>query len=236
MTLPVAILAGGLATRLGPISQSTPKSLVSLAGRPFVLHQFDLLKAQGYREVVLCVGHMGERIRAVVGDGSLFGMTVCYSDEGARLLGTGGALIRALPLLGAAFFVLYGDSYLDCDYRDVEAAFRSGGRAALMTVFRNERRFDQSNILFDGSEILRYDKRHPTEEMKYIDFGLGVLSSRALAPYPRETFVDLATIYEDLIAKGEMSALEVRHRFYEIGTPESLAETEEHLQARRNDP
>ena len=128
--LPVAILAGGLATRLGPLTQRLPKALLPVAGRPFIHWQLALLAQQGVTQVVLCAGHLGEQIQATVGDGSGFGMTVRYSFDGAVLLGTGGALKRALPMLGAAFFVLYGDSYLRCSFAAVEAAYEAKiGRA-----------------------------------------------------------------------------------------------------------
>ena len=117
MTLPVAILAGGLATRLRPITEKIPKSLVDVAGEPFIVRQLDYLFRQRVRDVVLCIGYLGEMIEAVVGDGSRFGLRVSYSIDGPILLGTGGALRRAAPLLGEAFFVLYGDSYLPVDYR-----------------------------------------------------------------------------------------------------------------------
>src|SRR4051794_4872944 len=136
--LPVAILAGGLATRLRPLTETIPKSLVEVAGEPFLAHQLRLLHSHGIRRATLCVGYLGEMVREFAGDGARFGMEVTYSFDGPELRGTAGAVRQALPLLGPAFFVLYGDSYLPCDYAAVERAFLESGKLGLMTVFRNE--------------------------------------------------------------------------------------------------
>jgi NDP-sugar pyrophosphorylase family protein len=219
---PVAILAGGLATRMRPVTERIPKALIEVAGRPFVEHQLALLQREGVRKVVLCVGYLGEMIEAVIGDGSRFGLSVSYSFDGERLLGTGGALRRALPLLGPDFF------YLDVEYAPVQATYRDSGRPALMTVFRNEGRWDTSNVLFDGSRVVRYDKRHPTPDMKFIDYGLGVLSSDLFKTASDEVF-DLSDLYADLAGKGMLTGFEETQRFYEIGTPSGLAEADSHL-------
>jgi MurNAc alpha-1-phosphate uridylyltransferase len=225
--LPVAILAGGLATRMHPATQTIPKSLIEVAGRPFIDHQLELLRAEGIKQVVLCVGYLGEMIESHIGDGERFGLSVRYSFDGEKLLGTGGALRRALPLLADDFFVPYGDSYLEIDYAAVQAAYRASAKPALMTVFRNEGQWDTSNVLFDGEKIVRYDKRNPTADMKYIDYGLGIVSSDLLK-HQSEAF-DLADIYAELVAKGRLAGFEAKKRFYEIGTPSGLALTEGHL-------
>lgn len=232
MTLPVAILAGGLATRLRPVAEKIPKALVEVAGKPFVVHQLALLRAGGVERVVLCVGHLGEQVEALVGDGRRFGLEVACAYDGPRLLGTGGALRRALPLLGERFLVLYGDSYLECDYAAVSRSFEASGKLGLMTVFRNQGRWDTSNVVFRDGRILRYSKGARIPEMEHIDYGLGGLSAEALRPYPDEAPLDLATVYEDLLARGELAGFEVAERFYEIGSPEGLAETRRHLGGR----
>jgi len=234
VTLPVAILAGGLATRLGPVTVKTPKALLDVSGKPFVVHQLELLRARGIRRVVLCLGHLGEQVEALVGDGRRFGLDVACSYDGERLLGTGGALRRALPALGDRFLVLYGDSYLDCDYADVARAFVESGRLGLMTVFRNAGRWDASNVAFRGGRILRYSKRSVDAEMEHIDFGLGALKAEAFAPYPDAVPIDLAEVYEHLLARGELAGYEVANRFYEIGSPGGLEETRRFL-SRRGD-
>jgi NDP-sugar pyrophosphorylase family protein len=221
---PVAILAGGLATRLRPGTEKIPKALVAVAGRPFLAHQLRLLHASGIRKVVLCVSYRGEMIEKEFGNGSRLGMELSYSYDGPGLLGTGGALKKALPLLGDKFLVLYGDSYLPIDYLAPARAFAASGKPALMTVFRNENRWEPSNVWFEEGEIRRYDKRKLTPEMKYIDYGLGVLRSEALSSWPDGKPFDLADVYQDLIGKQKLAGYEVDRRFYEIGSPQGLAE------------
>src|SRR2546421_264993 len=171
---PVAILAGGLATRLRPVTEEIPKALIEVAGRPFLAHQLDLLQSAGIRKAVLCLGHRGEMIERKLGNGRQLGVELSYSFDGPELLGTGGAIRKALPLLNKKFLVLYGDSYLPIDYAAPVQAFLNSGKLGLMTVFRNEGRWDKSNVCFVDSVIRSYDKKQPTPEMHYIDYGLGV--------------------------------------------------------------
>jgi N-acetyl-alpha-D-muramate 1-phosphate uridylyltransferase len=225
---PVAILAGGLATRMHPLTERIPKALIEVAGKPFIEHQLALLRRERVERVVLCVGFLGEMIEACVGDGARFGLSVSYSYDGERLLGTGGALRRALPMLREHFFVLYGDSYLDIAYAPVQTAYRGSGLPALMTVFRNEGRWDTSNVLFDGKRIGRYDKRHPSGDMKFIDYGLGVINGDILRASKEDAF-DLSDLYASLAREGRLAGFEAATRFYEIGTPSGLAEADRHL-------
>jgi NDP-sugar pyrophosphorylase family protein len=220
--LPVAILAGGLATRLGSLTHSTPKSLITIAGEPFVAHQLRLLRKNGIQHVILCVGHMGERIERAVGDGERFGVKVEYSYDGPALLGTAGAIRGALPKLGESFLTMYGDSYLPCDYAAIEREFSQSGKLGLMTIFRNEGQWDSSNVEFEKGRILAYSKRNLTGGMRYIDYGLGVFRAGAFA---KSCAADLADVYADLLETGELAAVEVCERFYEIGSPAGLEET-----------
>lgn len=226
---PVTILAGGLATRLRPLTESIPKALVSVSGEPFVAHQLRLLKANGINRIVVCAGHLGEMIQEFVGDGVRFGLKVEFSFEGEHLLGTAGAIKKALPLLGDAFYVLYGDAYLPCDYRAVQAAFENCGQLALMTVFHNDGRWDTSNVDFADGRILAHDKRNPTPRMSYIDYGLGVFNRAAFQYVPEGQPYDLATLYQRLLKEGQLGAYEVSKRFYEIGSFESLEELDSFL-------
>jgi NDP-sugar pyrophosphorylase family protein len=226
--LPVVILAGGLATRLGEAARSQPKCLVEVGGEPFLFHQLRQLRGQGVRRVTLCVGHLGEQVVAAVGDGSAFGLEVSFSFDGPTLVGTAGAIKRALPLLPSAF-VLYGDSYLRCDFAAVQAAFRASDALALMTVFRNETQWDTSNVEYRDGRILAYDKAHQTERMRHIDYGLGVLDRRALDVVPDGRPYDLAAVYQEMLRIGRLAALEVSERFYEIGSPAGLEETRNFL-------
>lgn len=231
--LPVAILAGGLATRLRPATQELPKALLPIAGEPFLAHQLRLLQQAGIRQVVLCAGYLGEQIRDFAGDGSRFGVEVRYSFDGETPLGTAGAIQKALPWLGETFFVLYGDSYLRCNYRDIQRAFLDSGKDALMTVYRNEGQGDRSNVEFSGGEIAAYDKSRQTPRMHYIDYGLGVFR-RAVFEFPAHSFElparrDLAAAYQDLLQRRRLAGYEVADRFYEAGSWEGIRELENYL-------
>lgn len=222
--LPVAILAGGLATRLRPITETIPKAVVDVAGKPFVVRQLDYLRRQGFTRIVLCVGYLGDQIEAVVGDGRAMGLDVTYSNDGPRLLGTGGALRRALPLLGEHFLVMYGDSWMPIDFKAVEAKFWESRLPALMVVLHNGDRWDKSNVLFRDGRIVEYNKRSPCPEMAYIDYGVGVLAAALLADYRDNEIIDLADIYHALSLRGELAGHEVTERFYEIGSHQGLDE------------
>lgn len=230
--LPVAILAGGLATRLRPITEKIPKALVEVAGKPFVFHQLAWLKRQKVDHVVLCVGYLCEMIREQVGFGERWGMKIQYSLDGEKLLGTGGALKKALTLLGKEFFVFYGDSFLPIDFLPVQDAFRASGRPALMTFLRNQGRWDRSNVEASDGRLIAYNKREPTPAMEHIDYGLGVFSAGALEGRGGDEPFDLAELYQELAEKGDLAGHEVIHRFYEIGSKEGLAETEKFLSSQ----
>jgi NDP-sugar pyrophosphorylase family protein len=221
---PVAILAGGLAIRLRPLTEQLPKALLPVAGEPFLSHQLRLLYSRGIRRIVLCVGHLGEVIRTAFGESTAEGMRIDYSFDGPRLLGTGGALKRALPALGERFFVIYGDSYLPTNYAKVAQAFLGCRKPAMMTVFKNRHRWDTSNVEFDGKEIVRYDKTNRGKTMQYIDYGLNVFRSEAFVNCLGDNPFDLAQFYPDLIIKKQLAGFEVKERFYEIGSSRGLAE------------
>ncbi|QFY44477.1 NTP transferase domain-containing protein [Candidatus Methylospira mobilis] len=224
--LPVAILAGGLATRLRPITETIPKALVDVAGEPFIIRQLRYLRAQGLQRIVLCIGYLGEMIQAIVGDGSKFGLDITYSPDGPVLLGTGGALKQALPLLGERFFVLYGDSFLPVAFAPIEQAFFASNKTALMTVLENGDRWDKSNVLYREGELVEYNKHAPKPDMAYIDYGLGVLAGKVLDSYPDGQAFDLAEVYHALSLDGQLAGYEVHERFYEIGSHNGLKETE----------
>jgi NDP-sugar pyrophosphorylase family protein len=226
---PIVLLAGGLASRLGSITQKIPKSLVEVAGEPFIAHQLRYLQGQGFTDVVICAGHLGQQIEAFVGDGTRFGCQVRYAWDGPVRLGTGGAIRQALPLLGRQFLVMYGDSYLPIRFRPVWEAFRRANAVALMTVFRNERRWDNSNVEFADGVIRVYDKVDRTEAMQHIDYGLGVLDAGVLAAYEAGQPFDLAEVYGALVREGRLMGYEVEERFYEIGSVAGIAETDRFL-------
>jgi len=227
--MPAVILAGGLATRLRPLTETIPKALIEVAGKPFLWHQLQLLKRRGIRKVLLSVGYLGEMIQDEFGNGSDLGVSLEYSFDGPVLLGTAGAIRKALPLLSEQFFVLYGDSYLTCDYHAVETAFRQSKLPGLMTVYRNDGMYDSSNVEFDGTRILLYDKKLRTPEMHHIDYGLGAFHRSVFAELPAGEKCDLATVYQRLIHEGKLAVFEVHERFYEIGSTEGLRDAEAFL-------
>ena len=227
--LPVAILAGGLATRLRPITKVIPKALIEVAGKPFIAHQLEYLRHQGISSVVLCVGYLGEMIQEVVGDGSNWNMQVTYSLDGPVLLGTGGALKQALPILGEQFFILYGDSYLPINFAAVQDAFINSGRLGLMTVLKNQNLWDRSNVHFENGQIIEYNKEIITSQMHFIDYGLGVLKASALSKYSTGCILDLSRVYNELSLQKELTGYEVFERFYEIGSKQGIEDTQIYL-------
>ena len=228
----MAILAGGRATRLRPLTETKPKAMVEVNGRPFIQHQIALLRANGLRDIVMCTGHLGEQIECFVGDGARFDVRVWYSSDGDTLLGTAGALRKAKKWLDSPFFVLYGDSYLDVDYQEIYRRFVQSGEQALMTVYRNRGRWDVSNVVFAEGQVRKYDKQNPSPDMEYIDYGLSVLTPEILEAIPDNRASDLAAVYHSLVGEGRLAGLEVFNRFYEIGTHKGLRELEEHLSGR----
>jgi len=240
--IPVVILAGGLATRLRPITEKIPKSLVPVVGKPFLAHQLELLRSRGIRRAVLCIGYLGEMIQRDFGDGKDFGVQLDYSFDsprpsvatagGPKLLGTGGAVKRALPLLGREFFVLYGDSYLPVEYQPIAEFFHSSGKMGCMTVYRNEGKYDTSNVVFAGGEIKVYDKKVKLPEMHHIDYGLSLFKAAAFDSYASDQPFDLAEVMSQLVREKQLAGFEVHERFYEIGSPAGLAELESLLQSK----
>lgn len=229
--LQTVILAGGRGTRIRALAAGRAKALLPVAGRPFLDLQFERLASGGVREIVLCVGHLGDQIRDHAGDGSRFGLRVEYSwDDPGRLLGTGGALVRALPLLRDRFAVMYGDSYLPIDYRAFAGAFAACGSPAMMSVYRNRGRWDASNVRVEEGRVALYDKQAPPDRVDCIDYGItaferGVIEREAGRPVP----FDLSDVLRSLVAGSALAAWEAPVRFYEIGKPEGLADLERHL-------
>jgi MurNAc alpha-1-phosphate uridylyltransferase len=217
-TFPVVILAGGLATRLRPLTETIPKALLEINGTPFITHQLNLLHQQGIRHVVLCVGYLGTMLEEYLNTHSPENMQIQFSYDGETLLGTGGAIKKALPLITDNFFVLYGDSYLPCDFQKVQTHFLSENKSGLMTVYHNTGKWDTSNVEFTDNTIKNYDKINRTENMHHIDYGLGIFNKQAFSQIPDNTPYDLAVLYQNLLKQNQLTAHEVTQRFYEIGS------------------
>ena len=227
--LPVVILAGGLATRMKPITEKIPKSLIEVKGKPFIIHQLNYLKSQGIQSVVLCIGHLGDMIQSLIGSGESLGLNIQYSSDGDKLLGTGGAIKKSLPLLTKDFFVLYGDSFLPIHYKNVEEAYFLLKKNALITVVKNNDQWDKSNVEFESGKVLEYNKQHPNQNMHYIDYGLSVLNQSIFNVYDENEPFDLSDIYHKLSLHGQLAGFETFERFYEIGSQSGLKETENYL-------
>ncbi len=236
MNTSVAILAGGLATRLRPLTENLPKSMIEIHGKPFFEYQLTLLKKQGLTNIVACVGYQGKQIEKYFGDGSRFGVDLKYSYDGETLLGTGGSLRQALPLLSDTFLVIYGDSYLDIPYLPVIQHFleqyeRSPDHPlALMTVYEDDSQREQSNVFFDAGKIIKYDKQAYDAKMKHIDWGLSIFSKQAFTASSFPPRFDLTDVYQQLIPLNQLIGYEVFERYYEIGSHRGLQEFKELMQ------
>jgi MurNAc alpha-1-phosphate uridylyltransferase len=217
----IAILAGGLGTRLGSLTKDTPKSMVKIRGKPFLEYQLELLKKQNLKEIVLCVGHLKDKIESYFGDGSRFGVRIEYGEE-EEPLGTAGALRNAGNLLGDDFLVLNGDSYLAINYREVIEEYRLGNKLGLMVVYRNNNRYDKSNVMIADGLVTNYDRSGRAEDMTYIDYGLSVLNKKALEFVPQGKFLQLDEVYRELVRRRQLTAFETQVRFYEVGSVQGL--------------
>jgi N-acetyl-alpha-D-muramate 1-phosphate uridylyltransferase len=217
------ILAGGLATRLRPVTLSVPKSLISIEGKPFLEYQLELLKRHHIQDIVLCVGYLKDPIKDHFGNGSQFGVDIIYSEEDYPL-GTAGALKHAEQFLDDQFFLLYGDSYLMIDYKAVMRKFSQCGALGLMVVYKNDNLFDTSNVIISDGMVSVYDKSNSLPGMIYIDYGLSALQKKALDIIPDNTFSKLDILFQHLIKNHQLAAFEADQRFYEIGSHTGLDE------------
>ncbi len=227
------ILAGGLGTRMYPVTERVPKSLIPVLGRPFLAYQLDLLAAEGFRDIVLSIGHLGEQIRDYAGDGSEWGLQIQYCDEGSTAFGTGGAIRLAYDrgLMDRQFFVIYGDSYTKVPFDDILDGFGRNGKLATMVTISNADRWDRSNVLFENGRLVVYDKTrtHPRlSEMRHIDYGVSLLTETAVRRLP-EGKSDLSALCHQLSVEGRLAGYEVFNRFYEIGSPRGLDEFSEYV-------
>ena len=222
--LTVAILAGGFATRVRPLTETIPKSMIEICGQPFVHWQMRQLAKAGFTEVIFCVAYKAEAIINFLGDGSSYGIRVRYSHDGPNQLGTGGAIVKALPLLGEKFLVIYGDSYRPTDYSKIIKVYCESNKPALMTVFANHGRFDASNVEFTNGELRRYQKGINSPEMTHIDYGLTCFDESVFSEYSPTITLDLAEICTHLASQNLLAGYEVRERFYEIGSHKGIVD------------
>ena len=230
---PIAILAGGLATRLHPITVTQPKAMVPVNGEPFCAVQLRQLRAQGFEHVLFLLGHLGDQIRDFAGDGERFGLRIDYVEDGPEPRGTGGAVLGALPVLGDLFFVTYGDTLLQYDPRDVLASFGQGGTEATMLVLHNRDQWDRSNVALKDDRVVFYGRdRTGRDDVEWIDYGATLFSAPALRAFAGAAVCDMGALLADLAERRLLAGYEVTERFHEIGTPAALSETEQFLAAR----
>jgi MurNAc alpha-1-phosphate uridylyltransferase len=230
--LPIAVLAGGLATRLGEITQDIPKCMIEVQGRPFIDWQLDLLVNAGYREIVFCVSHKSEIIQEYLMSRPRSVANIVFSHDGKSQLGTGGAIKNALTLLGPEFAVIYGDSYLPIDFADVEVTFRESLALGLMTIYKNTEFLDLSNVIFENGKLIKYQKGHVDPRMNYVDYGLAYYQSEAFLDYAENEQFDLSDLSFRLSESGKLSGFEVKTRFYEIGSIQGIEEFSSYLVRR----
>lgn len=220
--LPIVVLAGGLATRLRPVTETVPKSLIDINGEPFIFHQLRLFVEKEVTHAHFCLGYLGEQVESMVRQSAFIDqLKITFSYDGDKLLGTGGAIINAFSQLPETFFITYGDSYLDIDYHKVEQHYfrqRENETDGLMTVFHNQGKWDSSNVVFENGNLIQYSKKNKNDRMQYIDYGLCIVSKKNFEGYGAGTTFDLAGLYESMAEKKQLLGLEVKQVFYEIGS------------------
>ena len=224
------ILAGGLGKRLRPLTETIPKPMVPVRGKPFLEYELLLLKSHGISDFILCVGYLEDRIEGYFGAGEKLGIRIQYSHDGPDLLGPAGALKRSEKLLDQeVFFVTYGDAYLRMDYRRAMECFLDSEKLGMMTVYENKNRYGKSDLVVEDGYVIRYDKKNLVEGMNWINFGVSILRKQALRFIPENKVCDEEEFYGKLIDQRELLAYPVAERFYEIGNPGSLREFEQFI-------
>lgn len=220
----MVILCGGLATRLGDLAKDIPKSMIQIEGKPFLEHQIENMKNHSIKDIILCVGHLSEKIKDYFGNGEQFGVNIRYSHDGDKPLGQIGAVKNAESLLEDVFFVMYGDSYLSVDFQKVHSYFTQNNKLGLMVAYKNYDKYDMSNLIIKDNMVTKYGRNGVTKDMIYIDYGASLFRKKALDLVPKNTFYTTKQFFSDLIKKEELLAFEVKDRFYHIGSPDSLKE------------
>ena len=233
--LPIALLAGGMATRLGDLAKETPKSLIEIEGRPFIDYQLRRFARAGFSQIVICVGNLSEKIIDFVGDGKEYGLDVAYSYDGAEQLGTGGAIQKALPLLANDFFIQYGDSFLDFNYKELEQEYGRNPTPCLMTIYMNQNNFDKSNVKVLVGDYVTYSKSEPSLEMTFIDYGCMILSLKSISDFDAPPKFDLSDYLEHVSQSGRLRGRQVKNRFFEIGSKSGLSAFEEYVRSHPNE-
>lgn len=222
------ILAGGLGTRILPLTKELPKCLININNQAFLYYQLKWLKKHNITNIVICIGHLGQMIIDYAGNGDKFDLHIDYVDEGEELLGTAGALRLAYDQnkLEDKFLVLYGDSFLPIDFTDVYKSLSK--YPALMTIYKNQNKFDKSNVTKINDVIISYDKNSQDSTYNYIDYGLSVINKQAISGYIKPKCVQkLDMFFNQLSKQNLLKGYEVNKRFYEIGSFDGLNDFKE---------
>jgi len=223
---PIIILAGGIGNRLYPTTKTIPKSMIEINGEPFIQHQLNLLETNGFQNVIICVGHLGSTIDEYAKHHK-FNMNLTIADEGEKLLGTGGAIKRIIPILPDNFFVMYGDSYLNADYKFVQQKFIDEKKLAMMCIYKNNGKHDKSNVLLENGRIVSYDKNKPDAMAQHIDYGMSIFSKKSFEGF--EGKFDLYRVHQKMLQMNELATCVMPNRFYEIGTQKGILDYESYL-------
>lgn len=230
--LPIALLAGGMATRLGKLTEGKAKSLIEIEGRPFIDYQLRAFASAGFERVVICVGNLAEQIKQFAGDGSQYNLDIQYSYDGPEQRGTGGAIKQALDLLGSNFFVQYGDSFLTLNYLKMESTFQSDPRKCLMSVYQNNGSFDMSNVILLDEGSIRYSKSNPHSNMNFIDYGCMVINHESFKEFVAPVRFDLSEYLEFLSVKDLLKGFQAEDRFFEIGSLTGIQDFEQYVRSK----
>jgi NDP-sugar pyrophosphorylase family protein len=225
----MVILCGGLATRLGHHVKAIPKSMIPIEGKPFLEYQIENLKNHSIKDIILCIGHLWDKIENYFGDGSNFGVNIKYNHDGKKLLGPIGAVKNAEHMLDDIFFIMYGDSYLFVNFNRVQSSFIKYDKPGMMVVYKNNNKYDKSNLLVEGNMVVGHKEKHKIKEMNYIDYGTSILRKDVLELVPKNTYYSTETFFSNLIDKRQLLAFEVKERFYHIGNPDALKEFNEYI-------
>lgn len=230
----MVILAGGMATRLYPVTKTIPKAMLDINGEPFIAHQLRLIKKKGISDVLICAGYLGEQIKDYVKEGQTFNLNVQYSFDGEKLLGTAGALRKAVHYLADDFYIMYGDSYLDVDYEDIYRVYGESNKDGIMTIIENRNMWDKSNVLYEEGKIVLYDKKQHNDKMHFVDYGLSILKNEEIRKLPENDISDLSEVFKKMVQEQRMAAYIETKRFYEIGSVAGIEETKQYIKTGGN--
>lgn len=227
----MVILCGGLATRLGNLAKDIPKSMIKIKNKPFLEHQIENLKNHSIKDIVLCVGHLSDKIENYFGNGKKFGVNILYSYDKDKPLGPIGALKNAEPLLEDIFFIMYGDSYLNVDFQKIYSYFIKQNKLGLMAVYKNFNKYDKSNLIVKNNLVVAYGEKNRTQDMIYIDYGTSILRKKSLNSISKNTFYSTGQFFSELILNKQLIAFEIEERFYHIGNPDALIDFRNFIEA-----